>query len=133
MLQFICCYAATIIFKEEGSLVKRKFVGILLPLLIIVAVALASFWSLSPHGSKAAFVPSISGLHVFGNKLVNKDNQGIVPVGVGRSGTEYPCVQNQGIFDGPHDAASVNVMAGWQMNAVRISINEDCWLGINGV
>ncbi|QBD83602.1 hypothetical protein EPA93_26970 [Ktedonosporobacter rubrisoli] len=24
-------------------------------------------------------------------------------------------------------------MASWQMNAVRISINEDCWLGINGV
>lgn len=113
---------------------KRNFVRIVLPSIVIATVALASFFALNPLTSHAApAVPSIVGLHVVGNKLMNKDNQEIVPTGVGRSGTEYPCVQGWGIFDGAHDATAVGVMASWQMNAVRISINEDCWLGINGV
>ena len=31
------------------------------------------------------------------------------------------------------DAASVAAIARWDTNAVRIPLNEDCWLGINGV
>ena len=30
------------------------------------------------------------------------------------------------------DAATAAAIASWQMNAVRIPLNEDCWLGING-
>jgi hypothetical protein len=37
------------------------------------------------------------------------------------------------MFDGPSDAASVRAMASWRVNAVRVPVNEDCWLGINGV
>lgn len=53
--------------------------------------------------------------------------------GVNRSGTEFMCVQNRGIFDGPSDAASVQAIKNWKTNAVRVPLNEDCWLGINGV
>ncbi|MET7451425.1 cellulase family glycosylhydrolase [Streptomyces sp. NPDC005574] len=53
--------------------------------------------------------------------------------GVNRSGTEFMCVQNRGIFDGPSDAASVQAIKNWRANAVRVPLNEDCWLGINGV
>jgi hypothetical protein len=53
--------------------------------------------------------------------------------GVNRSGTEFMCVQNRGIFDGPSDAASVGAIASWHTNVVRVPLNEDCWLGINGV
>jgi hypothetical protein len=42
-------------------------------------------------------------------------------------------VQGYGIFDGPHDSASVAVIRSWHVNAVRVPLNEDCWLGINGV
>ena len=52
--------------------------------------------------------------------------------GVDRSGTEYACIQGWGIFDGPSNAASVAAIASWHTNAVRIPLNEDCWLGING-
>lgn len=38
-----------------------------------------------------------------------------------------------GIFDGPNDATSVAAMKTWNINIVRIPLNEDCWLGINGV
>jgi hypothetical protein len=54
-------------------------------------------------------------------------------LGVNRSGSEYACIQGWGIFDGPSDAASIQAMANWHINFVRVPINEDCWLGINGV
>jgi hypothetical protein len=57
----------------------------------------------------------------------------VVLQGVNRMGTEYMCVQDRGIFDGPHDQALIDGMRGWRVNAVRLPLNEDCWLGINGV
>jgi hypothetical protein len=52
--------------------------------------------------------------------------------GVNYSGPEYACIQGWGIFDGPNDAASVQAIAGWRANSVRVPMNEDCWLNING-
>jgi len=43
------------------------------------------------------------------------------------------CVHGDGFFDGPSDASSVNAMASWHINTVRIPLNEDCWLSLNGV
>ena len=50
-----------------------------------------------------------------------------------RSGTEYACIQGWGIFDGPNDDKSIKAIASWHVNVVRVLLNEDCWLGINGV
>jgi hypothetical protein len=52
--------------------------------------------------------------------------------GADRSGTEYSCL-NGGFFDGPVDQTAVDAMKAWNINAVRVPLNEDCWLGINGV
>ncbi len=54
-------------------------------------------------------------------------------LGVNRSGTEYSCQQGYGFFDGPSDAASIRAMESWHINAVRVPLNETCWLGINGI
>jgi hypothetical protein len=75
----------------------------------------------------------LAGLHVSGNRLLGAGGHVVRFHGVNRSGTEYGCIQGWGIFDGPSSAASVKAMASWNINAVRIPINEDCWLGINGV
>src|SRR5947209_6945919 len=72
-------------------------------------------------------------IRVAGSKLRNGSGRSIQLRGVNRSGTEYACVQGFGIFDGPSDAASVKAIASWRVNVVRIPLNEDCWLGINGV
>jgi hypothetical protein len=37
------------------------------------------------------------------------------------------------MFDGPATAQSVRAIAAWHVNIVRVPLNEDCWLGINGV
>ena len=52
--------------------------------------------------------------------------------GVNRSGTESACIQGWGIFQGPVDLASVLAIKAWRVNAVRLPLNEDCWLAING-
>jgi hypothetical protein len=70
---------------------------------------------------------------VSGNHLLDVNHQPLQFRGVNYSGPEYACIQGWGIFDGPSDAASVQAMAAWHVNAVRLPLNEDCWLGINGV
>jgi len=69
-------------------------------------------------------------LHVSGNELVNQNGGQVVLHGVDRSGTEYECVQGNGIFDGPNDQASITAIKSWgPVNAVRVPLNEACWNG----
>jgi hypothetical protein len=87
----------------------------------------------SPHRAHAATLP---GLQVSGTKLVDTNGKQVILRGADRSGTEYACVQGWGIFDGPNatnDDASIPPMHAWGMNGVNVGLNEDCWLGINGV
>src|SRR5579864_5735189 len=82
--------------------------------------------------SAGPFAATPSTLSVVGNHLVDNGNT-VVLRGVNRSGAEYACDQGWGIFDGPADDPSVAAIASWGVNAVRVPINEDCWLGINGI
>lgn len=50
-------------------------------------------------------------------------------LGMNRSGPEYACQQGWGLFDGPMGSASIAVMKSWQINSVRVALNETCWLG----
>jgi endoglucanase len=103
----------------------------------VIAIAIAALVAaaLAAGGSQLRAVPaaSLAGLHVSGNQLVDAGGSRVRLLGVNRSGTEYACIQGWGIFDGPNDAASVQAIAGWHANAVRVPLNEDCWLNINGV
>ena len=42
-------------------------------------------------------------------------------------------MQGWGIFDGVYDQTLVQSFQAWKSNAIRVPLNEDCWLGINGV
>lgn len=92
---------------------------------------LVGLWS--RPAADAQGLAAITGLRVVGNQIVNGAGQPVRLRGVNRSGTEYACIQGWGIFDGPADAASIQAIVSWRANAVRVPLNEDCWLGINGV
>jgi hypothetical protein len=39
------------------------------------------------------------------------------------------CAHGWGVFDGPADQAVITAMRGWRVDAVRVPLNEQCWLG----
>lgn len=94
---------------------------------IVVVVLVAGAMHHCVIAAGGAGLPTLA---VSGNQLLAGDRP-LRVLGVNRSGTEYACVQNWGIFDGPSDEASVQAIASWHTNFVRIPLNEDCWLGIN--
>jgi hypothetical protein len=99
--------------------------------LLLATLSAGALALMAPLPRAVAATPlSIS---VSGNHLADGNGTTIRLLGVNRSGTEYACIQGWGIFDGPNDATSVAAMAAWHINAVRIPLNEDCWMDINGV
>ena len=86
------------------------------------------------HAERGAATGKIYSLSVHGNHLVNQNGDTVRLTGVNRSGAEYACAEGWGIWDGPTDTdAAIQAMIAWHVNAVRIPLNEDCWLGINGI
>lgn len=72
-------------------------------------------------------------VRVQGNHLVDGSGHPLRLIGVNRSGAEYMCLHRYlNLFDGPVDAHSIRRMKSWHINAVRVPLNETCWLGING-
>jgi hypothetical protein len=73
---------------------------------------------------------------VSGNHFVNGAGQTVRLLGVDHPGTEYACEQGWAYSDGDDDptaaASDAAAIASWNANAVRVPLNEDCWLGING-
>ena len=95
-------------------------------------LAAGPMYPIPPAAQPVASYPT--GIHAVGNQLQDGNGQTIVLHGANRSGTEYKCVQTStSIFDGPFDEPSVAAIAAWKLNAVRVPLNESCWLGTGGV
>jgi endoglucanase len=77
------------------------------------------------------------GLSVRGNHIVNARGQVVRLLGFNNSGAEYACEEGWGIFDTPSThvgPAIVRAMNTWTgANAVRLPVNEQCWLGLPGI
>jgi Cellulase (glycosyl hydrolase family 5)/Ricin-type beta-trefoil lectin domain-like len=110
--------------KSKGRFRLFSLTGILL-LLGALAVGIT-------HGTAARAASVSTGLHVVGNKIEDGSGHVITPHGAARMGTEYSCLSGN-TFDGPVDQTAVSAMLTWNIHIVRIPMNEDCWLGINGL
>jgi hypothetical protein len=94
------------------------------------ALALLCALCLTPAAGAATSRPYVA---VSGDRLVGAGGETIRLLGVDRSGSEYMCLGGSQVFDGPVTAKAVKAMAAWHIDAVRVPLNEDCWLGINGI
>lgn len=116
----------------------KIYSGILPAALVCAACHPSAGGGVSHEPALAAPEPVVAGgpapqLHVRGNRLVDSAGDTIRLRGANRPGTELMCARGHGIFDGPSDPSSVRAIAAWKANAVRVPLNEACWLGIDGV
>jgi Cellulase (glycosyl hydrolase family 5) len=81
-------------------------------------------------------------LHVSGGVIVDGQGNTVQFHGADETGSQTNCAYQAGgsagdgypgFFDMPNTQAGVNQMLAWKINAVRVPLNEDCWLGINGL
>ena len=110
----------------RSGLIRR--LGWLVPGLAGLALAIAVS-ALGSSPGRAAAVPL--SIVVQGNHFINQAGQTVRLVGVDEPGTEYACEQGWGYTQSAEDPGDAAAIAAWRANAVRIPLNEDCWLGIN--
>jgi hypothetical protein len=107
-----------------------------------LATALAAVFAVACiFAASASAAPAIS---VSGSQLVDGSGQPVQLRGVNRSGSEWACTVDVGqplrgysIFDGPsyvganttQPQSMFDAMRSWGINAVRVPVNEHCWLG----
>jgi len=110
--------------------------GLAIGLLVLLGSA-ASPRTLGGHPTGAPLA-----VHVAGDHLVDASGATLLLRGMDISGTEYACDQGGsptsrgwGIYGNqPLDqAATYAAVAAWAVGVVRVPLNEDCWLAINGV
>lgn len=81
---------------------------------------------LAPAASQAA-----TNATVVGNRLVDERGRTLRLLGVNRGALTDACTYGAE-SDGPIHANSIDAMLSWQITAVRLPIDQDCWLGRNG-
>jgi hypothetical protein len=95
----------------------------------IVAASLVA--GILPSVASAAVTPPT--ISVQNRQLVNGAGTAVQLRGVNRAAFESRCTwDTTGIADGPISQASVTALTSWKINTVRLPLNEDCWMGING-
>lgn len=74
----------------------------------------------------------VFGVHVANGDFVDGNGKSIRLLGVDVSGTEDACIQNKGFAWDALNLSTAQAIASWHATAVRVPLNEDCWLAING-
>ncbi len=69
---------------------------------------------------------------VSGNHFVDGSGATVRLLGVDVPSTEYACDEGWGYSSQPLTIATADAIAAWHADAVRVPLNEDCWLGLNG-
>jgi endoglucanase len=110
--------------------VKRHLLGLVIAMITVSAPVACD----RPEAVHYTGDPA-TGVAVDGNRFVDGQGRPVRLRGFNHAGAEYSCVEGNGLFDTPDGAAPsasvVRAMRGWDgANAVRVPLNEQCWLGL---
>ncbi|WP_121253452.1 glycoside hydrolase family 5 protein [Nocardioides ferulae] len=107
--------------------------------LVLCAGAAVGFVTLGPDDAAGESPAGAAHVRVEGNRLVDaRSGRGFVPRGVNWSSFEYACAQGWGysaldtVAAADPFAHEAEAMAAWNVNTVRLPLNQDCWLGTRG-
>ena len=98
-------------------------------LVVFVVIATTAVVAFEAAPAKALTPLSIA---VSGNHFVNGAGATVRLLGVNVPSTEYACDEGWGYSSQPLTVATADAIAAWHADAVRVPLNEDCWLGLNG-
>ena len=109
----------------------KRFVFVL-PALVLLAVTIAQNTSRFSNSHVSADSPV--SLSVSGNQLIDGFGTPVRLIGANIN-AGMDCTRNHKpeIYPTTIDQTYVNNMLAWHFNSVRITLNEDCWLEVNGL
>jgi endoglucanase len=97
------------------------------------AIALTAAFGIALAGGVTAASAAPLSIAVSGNHFIDGAGNTVRLLGVNRQSTEYACFYRYAFANGTIDEADAKAIAAWHATAVRIPLNEDCWLGRNGL
>jgi Cellulase (glycosyl hydrolase family 5) len=98
-------------------------------LVVALVAALTGFAQLAPASASAA-APTAPTPVVQGDTLIDSRTGAVfIPHGANWPSFEYACSQGWGYSQGGNTDAGAAAMATWGINAIRVPLNENCWLG----
>lgn len=97
----------------------------------VLAAGMLVVCSILTLGALTAKAGTVLSIAVSGNHFVNGAGATVRLLGADVPGTEYACDEGWGYSQAPLTVATAQAIASWHADAVRVPLNEDCWLGIN--
>lgn len=122
-------------FHKPG---RKIVVATIVVVLVVAGAAVGTYEATSNNNSSTAPGKHSNGpgnsprITVTGNQL-EEDGAPARLIGVDLGSSTYTCLGNKdGIFGMPLDGSSISALESWHVNAIRILVNEDCWMGAFG-
>jgi hypothetical protein len=125
--------------RKNPRILAIAAVLVLVPVILIAGHGKTSPPPVQTVAASCALPPGSFSITVCGNKFENQAGQTVVLRGVNTEGTPYDCANaGAGFFDDPtivgtNYSTEIAALEAWGINTVRVNLNEECWLGINGV
>ena len=115
----------------------RRLALLAVAVVVVAGVTLGTYEATNGGGSSSGPGSSnpaseIQLISVSGNQLM-QNGQPVRLIGVDIETSQYYCLgDNTEPFAMPADSASISAIESWHVNTVRILLNKDCWLGLDG-
>lgn len=108
---------------------SSRIAALCLPLLVMSVGLAACTGGSGGDTTTSPPVREAAQLRVEGNRLVDQNDQTYRLLGVNKSGTEFVCIQGNGVWADSSDDLDLAFMQQWRIRALRIPLNEMCWFG----